>query len=138
MSLAKSIIAATALTGILVVAHLDVVEAAKGLPAWTSMKPLRAVSFDVGRKHVLSYFQNKNGLCQLTMMVSDRPDEAVEGDKVPVLAVARFEAAIDGGKTARLDTVEGKSLEYMCGTDAWVMRVRQVNQVAVAWPLRVK
>ncbi len=136
MSLAKNIIVATALTGILAMAHLGAVQAGDATPVWRTMKPLHAISFDVGRKHVLSYFLRKEGLCELTMMVTDRPDEASDGDEIPTLAAARFKAAIDGGKTARLDTPEGKSLEYACATDAHAMSVMQMNQVAVASPPR--
>ena len=136
MSLAKNIIVATALTGILAMAHLGAVQAGDATPVWRTMKPLHAISFDVGRKHVLSYFLRKEGLCELTMMVTDRPDEASDGDEIPTLAAARFKAAIDGGKTARLATPEGKSLEYACATDAHAMSVMQMNQVAVASPPR--
>jgi len=136
MSLAKNIIVATALTGVLAMAHLGAVQAGDATPVWRTMKPLHAISFDVGRKHVLSYFLRKEGLCELTMMVTDRPDEASDGDEIPTLAAARFKAAIDGGKTARLATPEGKSLEYACATDAHAMSVMQMNQVAVASPPR--
>ena len=136
MNLTKKIIAATAVTCVLALADLGAVQAGDSSPGWRPMKPLYAVSFDVGRKHVLSYFLSKNGLCELTMMVTDRPDEASDGDEIPTLATARFKAAIDGGKTARLDTPEGKSLEYACTTDAHAMSVMQMNQVAVASPPR--
>ena len=98
------------------------------------MKPLYAVSFDVGRKHVLSYFLSKKGHCELTTLVSGRPDATPEGNEIPTLTTVRFTATINGGKTAQLDTAEGKSLEYVCATDAQAMRVRVVNQVAVTSP----
>jgi hypothetical protein len=84
---------------------------------------------------VLSYFLSKNGLCELTMMVTNRPDEASEGAEIPTLATARFKAVIGGGKTARLDTAEGTSLEYTC-TVAQLMTVRKIHQVAFASPPR--
>ncbi len=138
MNFAKRIFVATVLTGVLAMANLGAVQAGDSSPGWKPMKPLYAVSFDVGRKHVLSYFLSKNGLCDLTTMVTDRPDEASEGDEIPTLATVRFKATIDGGKTARLDTAEGKSLEYACAADAQAMSVRQVNQVAVASGPRAK
>jgi len=138
MSLAKNIIVATVLTGVLAMAHFGAVQARDGTTTWRTMKPLHAISFNVGRKHVLSYFLSKNGLCELTMMVTDRPDEASDGDEIPTLATARFKATIDGGKTARLDTAEGKSLEYACATNARAMRVRELDRVAVASPPRRK
>lgn len=73
MYLLKNIVGATVLTGVLAVANFGTVEAGDSSPVWRLMKPLYAISFDVGRKHVLTYFlRRKNGLCDLTMIVSDR------------------------------------------------------------------
>ena len=138
MNFAKKIFVATALTGVLAVANLGAVQAGDSSPEWKPMKPLYAISFDVGRKHVLSYFLSKNGLCDLTILVTDRPDEEAEGDEIPTLATVRFHAAVDGGKTLQYGTAEGRSLEYACATDAQAMSVRQVNQVAVASLPRAK
>ncbi len=132
MNFAKKIFVATALAGVMAVANLGSVQAGDSSPGWKPMKPLYAVSFDVGRKHVLSYFLSKNGLCDLTILVTDRPDATPEGDEIPTLTTIRFKATIDGGKRVHFDTAEGKSLEYVCATDAQAMSVREVNQVAIA------
>jgi hypothetical protein len=125
---------ATTLTFVLVLGNLTAVQAEDYSPVWKTMKPLYAVSFDVGRKHVLSYFLSKIDHCDLTLMVTDRPNEAPEGDEISKLQTARFTAAIDGGESARFDTGEGRALEYTCATSAQTMRVREVSQIAVAWP----
>ena len=138
MNFAKKIIVATAVTCVLAIANLGAVQAGESSPGWRPMKPLYAVSFDVGRKHVLSYFLSKKGLCDLTVMVTDRPDATPEGDEIPTLTTIRFKATIDGGKAAHVDTAEGKSLEYVCATEAQAMSVRVVNQVAVSRPSRAK
>ena len=138
MNIVKKIVAATAVTCVLAIANLGAVQAGDTSPVASQMKHLQAISFDVGRRHVLSYFLSKNGLCDLTVLVTDRPDEAFTGDEIPALNTARFKATIDGGKTAHVDTAEGKSLEYACATDAQAMSVRQVNQVAVASLPRAK
>jgi hypothetical protein len=132
MNFVKKIVAATAVTCVLAIANLGAVQAGDTLPVGSQMKHLQAVSFDVGSKHVLSYFLSKNGMCDLTILVTDRPDEVVEGDEIRTLTTARFKAAIDGGTSAHLDTAEGRSLEYACAADAQAMSVRQVNHVAVA------
>jgi hypothetical protein len=132
MNFVKKIVAATAVTCVLAIANLGAVQAEDTSLVGSQMKHLQAISFDVGRKHVLSYFLSKNGLCDLTILVTDRPDEAAEGDEIPTLTTARFKAEIDGGKTAQLDTAPGKALEYACATDAQAMSVTEVNQVAVA------
>ena len=40
--------------------------------------------------------------------------EIVHGDEVNVLTVTRVTVAIEAGKAAHLDTVEGKTLEFRC------------------------
>ncbi len=134
MKLARKIFVATALTGFLAMANLGAVRAGDYSPEWKPMKSLYAVSFDVGRKHVLSYFLSKSGLCDLTILVTDRPGEDPKGGEIPPLHTERFTAAIDGGRIARFDTTEGTSLEYACTAGAQAMRVREVNQVAWTSP----
>jgi len=134
MNFVKKIIVATALTGVLAAANLGAVQAGDSSPVESHMKPLYAVSFDVGSKHVLSYFLSKNSQCDLAIFATDRPDKAAEGDYIPTLTTSRFHAAIDGGKTVHFDTAEGKSLEYACATDAQAMSVKEVNQVAATSP----
>lgn len=99
-----------------------------------TMKPLYAVSFDVGPKHVLSYFLSKSGLCDLTVMVTDKPSQAPQGEEIRPLATSRFKALINSGKTARLDTAEGKAFEYECKSGAQAMSIREVKQVATTSP----
>jgi len=91
-----------------------------------TMKPVHGISFDVGSKRAVSYFQNDRGLCNLTLMVA----EAMNGDEEPSDTAARFEVKIDAGKTARFDTAEGKSLEFACTADAQAMSVKAVDKVA--------
>ena len=91
------------------------------------MKPLHGVSFDVGSKRAVGYFQTGNGLCNLTLMVA----EAMNGDEVPGDTAARFDVAIGAGTTARLDAAEGKSLEFACTADAQAMSVKALDQFAV-------
>src|SRR4029077_14086445 len=44
---------------------------AAGSRSPTTMKPLKAISLDVGSKHVVGYFLNAEGQCKLTLMVAD-------------------------------------------------------------------
>ena len=134
MKLARKLFVATLLTGIVALADLGAAQAGDSSPVWKTMRPLYAVSFDVGRKHVLSYFLSKSSQCELTVMVTDRPGEDPKGNEIPPLRTERFRAAVDGGRTARFDTAEGRSLEYACAAGAQTMRVREVNQVAWTSP----
>jgi hypothetical protein len=94
------------------------------------MKPLHAISFDVGAKHVLSYFLKKERkptqnrikqsrfLCDLTVMVTERPATDPEGSRIPTLSTTKFKAEIDGGgaRMVGFHTAAVGMLEYGCGT----------------------
>ena len=74
------------------------------------MKPLQGVSFDIGTKRAVSYFLSDGNSCKLTLMLA----EVVHGDEVNGLTATRVTVAIEAGKAAHLDTVEGKTLEFKC------------------------
>jgi len=131
MKRATKLFVATLLIGIAALADFGAAQAGDYSPVWKTMKPLYAVNFNVGRKHVLSYFLTKVGLCDLTVMVTEQLREDPKDGEIPPLLTERFRAAVDGGRTARFDTAEGTSLEYTCAAGAQAMSVRKVNQVAV-------
>ena len=67
-----------------------------------SFKPLAGVSLHLGSKHAIGYFQQTDGVCQLTLVVGEEP----RGDEIPEVTPTRFSAAIEAGRTARFDTGE--------------------------------
>src|SRR5689334_5387527 len=67
MNSMKATIAATVLAGF-AVTGATLSKAEDQAPVLT-MKPLHAVSFDVGRKHAVSYFLTEKGQCKLTLVV---------------------------------------------------------------------
>jgi len=91
-----------------------------------TMKPLQGVSFDIGTKRAVSYFLSDGNSCKLTLMLA----EVAHGDEVNGLTATRVTVAIEAGKDAHLDTVEGKMLAFKCQDGAHVMRVEASNQVA--------
>jgi hypothetical protein len=115
----KNIMVATALSA-LSVGYLGAAHAAE------TVKPLQGVSFDIGTKHAVSYFLSESGQCRLTVLIAD----AMKGDEVPTDAPIRFDVAVDGGKDARVDTAEGKSLQFACAPDSQAMIVDEIEQVA--------
>jgi hypothetical protein len=90
-----------------------------------TMKPLQGVSFDIGTKRAVSYFLRDGNSCKLTLMLA----EVGHGDEVNGLTATRVMVAIEAGKAAHLDTVEGKTLEFKCQGGAHVMSVQASNQV---------
>src|SRR5208337_505659 len=84
------------------------------------MKPMKAVSLDVGDKHVVSYFLNDGGACRLTLMIADSLDAAPAQP-------SRVVAAISSSKSARFDTVQGKTLSFSCENGAQSMSVAELG-----------
>jgi hypothetical protein len=140
MNLSRKIVVGTALSGVLAMA-CPIVLQAEDLPGGTTMKPLYAISFDVGAKHVLSYFLKKEHkptqnrikqsrfLCDLTVMVTEKPAKDPEGSRILTLSTTKFRAEIDGGgaRMVGFDTAAGGMLEYGCTPGAQAMTVRQVD-----------
>lgn len=94
-----------------------------------NMVPRHGVSFDVGSKRAISYFLNKGGLCNLTVLMAEPAAlDEVKG------AATRMTIPVIPAKTARIDTAEGKTLEFRCAPAAAAMTVRVLEQVAVAMP----
>lgn len=116
---ARKRIAATALGGALCLAASTNLSAAL---AWSNvkMKPLMAASFDVGAKHIVSYFLNNDARCKLTLMIAEA---ASLDDHEPTAPVLRVRLIVSPGKNADIDTGEGKSLHFECEPDALAMNV---------------
>jgi hypothetical protein len=116
-----------AFVGISATAGLGMAEAADPASPLI-MKPLQGVSFDIGTKRAVSYFLSDGNSCKLTLMLA----EVVHGDEVNGPTATRVTVAIEAGKAAHLDTVEGKTLEFKCQGGAHVMSVEASNQ-ATSW-----
>ena len=91
-----------------------------------TFKPLQGVSVHLGSKHAVGYFQTDAGICQLTLVVGDEPQEEV----VVVQTPSRFRAAIEAGQHARFDTGGGKELQFHCAPGATTMSVETMQQMA--------
>lgn len=124
------VLAKMALASVIAMATPGAVPAEELSSDWILIRPLYAISFEVGRKQVLSYFLSKHRACDLTVMITDKPDKAPGGREIPPVTTTRLQTKIHGGNTAWLDTAEGKALEYACVKGAQLMKVRQVNQFA--------
>jgi len=93
----------------------------------TTMKPLNAISLDVGSKHVVGYFLNAEGRCKLTLMVADvARDETSE----PSSQIMRLRLTVEPGRPALVDTAEGRLLQFGCEPNAQAMNATLLNQMA--------
>ena len=91
-----------------------------------TLKPLTGIGLGLGSKRIVGYFVSDSQVCNLTLMMGD----SMESDAVPTSTPARIVHAIAPNKVARVDTMEGKSLEFRCNADATAMTVRMLRNVA--------
>jgi hypothetical protein len=120
-------IVATAFSGMLCLATGSGLSAAISWSPMT-MKPLMAVSLYAGPKHIVGYFLSADNRCKLTLMIAERSDD--EKDSSPAQA-SRIQVAVDVGATARLDTEEGRALQFACEAGAQAMTASSVDRIAL-------
>jgi hypothetical protein len=97
-----------------------------------TIKPLAGISFDVGSKRMVGYFEADASECALTLIVAD----AMIGDDVPKYTPVRLHQSIAPGETSTVDTPEGKSLEVACKPRAAAMTARVLDVVAIYKPAK--
>ncbi len=84
------------------------------------MVPGRGVSLDIGGKHAVGYFEQKNNACHLTVVVADAAG-GVTGQDSPG---TRFVVPVIPGKGVMVDASAGQSAEFFCGPGAARMTAR--------------
>jgi len=136
MSTTRTILAATALAGLLSVTGLATAGAGDTSTFPATLKPISGqgaashhtflLSVVIGKKQTVSYYENQDGRCKLTLMVGD----AFNGEDIPDATVVRFEVRIAPTRTASFDTAQGQGLEFKCLDGAQTMNVRALDQIA--------
>jgi hypothetical protein len=92
-----------------------------------TMKPMKAISLDVGSKHVVGYFLDGEGRCKLTLMIAD----AYREDAVtPPSQTVRVRLMVEPGRSATVDTTDGRLLQFGCESSAQAMNATLLDQVA--------
>lgn len=109
----RTIAAAAALSGLVSLAGIGVAQAQDGL----TMKPLAGISFDVGSKRAISYYEADQGACKVTLILA----EPFSAD------IARHEIKVQAGKTEGIDA--GRKIDFSCAAHA--------EAVSVALPVLV-
>ena len=99
----------------------------------TTMKPLMAISLDVGSKHVVSYFLNADGQCKLTLMIADA---ARDENSEPSAQILRLRLMVEPGRAALVDTTDGRLLQFACEPDAQAMNATRLDQLAAGRDLK--
>ncbi len=102
--------------------------------AATVVRPLAGLSFPVGSKHAVGYFLTERGGCDLTLLVGESGEQVSEIAKGT--AATRFNTFVSAGRTARIDTADGPSVEFFCSTGASWLTTRVIDRVAYSAPAR--
>lgn len=131
-SKSKSLFAAAAALAVL--GHGSTAGLAGANSAAHVVRPLAGLSFPVGSKHAVGYFVAERGGCDLTLLVGESGDQIAENPRGT--APARFNTLIGAGRTARIDTAEGRSVEFFCSTGSAWLTTRVIDRVAYSVPAR--
>jgi hypothetical protein len=92
--------------------------------------PVQSLTYDFGSKSTSGFFVQKDGACQVVLMLSEKIDPDAVTQATPV----RVRLDLKPGQTAGLDSEEGQSLTFACGEGAATLVVtassNQVPQIA--------
>jgi hypothetical protein len=92
-----------------------------------SVKPYQGIMLDVGSKQLGGYFASADGRCKLSVIVAD----AYREDRAPSAESSmRVQMTVDVDKPARLDTAEGKLVQFECQNGAQAMKATVLDRVA--------
>lgn len=92
------------------------------------VKPMAGLSFPVGSKHAVGYFVSQRAGCDLTLLVGEAGESV--SDREQGFVPTRFSTLVAAGRTARIDTAEGPSVEFFCSTGASFLTTRVMDRVA--------
>lgn len=92
------------------------------------VRPKAGLSLELGAKKAVGYYVPDQGGCDLTLLVGEA-GEAVSDLKKGAVP-ARFTTLVAAGRTARIDTGEGSSVEFFCSTGASFLTTRVIERVA--------
>jgi len=106
--------------------------AALGLAAWSlaaqavpeagqHYRPIQSISYDLGSKRAVGYFERRSGQCHLVMMVAEASDPGAG----PTASAARLRLDLTPGQRMSLDSDQGGSLDVTCGADGETLLVTE-------------
>jgi hypothetical protein len=84
-------------------------------------RAMEAMSYELGSKRAVGYFQKSAGKCQLVLMIA----ELVDPDVAKPGSAARLSLAMAPGQSATLASEEGQGMVVTCGADAETMQVER-------------
>lgn len=95
-------------------------------PGAVAMSPGKGLSLDIGAKHAVGYFEPRNAVCALTILVAQQTDGEISQDSPGT----RFSVQVAPGSRAQIDAADGKSAEFVCGAAGTKMNARVFDRPA--------
>ncbi len=80
-----------------------------------------AMTYVIGSKRAVGYFQNVAGKCQLTLMIA----EAVDPDIAQPPSAARMNLSMMPGQSVALGSAEGETMTATCGTGGETIEIKR-------------
>jgi hypothetical protein len=93
------------------------------------VRPMAGLSFVIGSKQAVGYYLPGRGGCDLMLIIGETSETATQTD-----APARFSTFVAAGRTARMDTADGPSVEFFCSTGASFLTTRIIERLAYQTP----
>ncbi len=84
------------------------------------LTPGKGLPLDIGNKHAMTYYTEKDGACSVTVVLSSK-DGGVSGDDSPG---TRVTAMIVPGTKLQIDSSTPESAEFLCGPAGRKMNAR--------------
>ena len=82
-------------------------------------RPIDSIRYDFGSKSANGYFVQQSARCVVSLMVYEKPDPDAAYSKT----ATRVRLVLNPGETAGLDSEEGRSLNFTCGSGATALVV---------------
>lgn len=93
------------------------------------VRPMAGLSFVIGSKQAVGYYLPQRGGCDLMLIIGEASETATQSD-----TPARFSTFVAAGRTARMDTADGPSVEFFCSTGTSFLTTRLIERVAYQSP----
>ncbi len=87
--------------------------------------PAKAIIMDVGAKRAIGYYLSENGACNLTVLLSDV--NYLDGTTP---SASRVNVNVAAGTSAKVDTIDGTTMQFTCASGASAMTVKTFERYA--------
>ncbi len=88
-------------------------------PVCRIFRPTEAMTAKLGSKSALAYFVNKDGVCHVALLVSEKFDP----EREPPRSAARLNVNLQSGQASSFDSEDGETLNIVCGRAAAYLKV---------------